>query len=492
MRNVFLFLAVASLLPLSALAAPKNIIYMIGDGMGPSYVAAYRYYQHDPATAVVANTVYDDLLTGMASTYPDDDTLVTDSAASATALATGFKSYNGAISVNRQHIPIGTMMQLAKRLGKANGIVASSQVNHATPASFLAHNQSRRNMNEIADMYLDYRIDGKPVADLIIGGGTKYFVREDRNLIAGFTELGYQYTDDYKQLDSLTRLPAIALLAETALPAVLNSGFDSMLGPLTEKALQLLSTADKGFVLMVEGSQIDWCGHDNDIACAMAEMHDFAAAIKVAKAYVDANPDTLLIITADHETGGLSLGANGVYEWRTEVIKQVKVTGPEIAKSDVETAIDIIEGVLNDHPENKELIQKRENLEKQLKEIESKDDEQAPLVPEAKKSPEDMSDAANKLMREGRYSEAAEIYNSGRPDTFTLTGATVQAGGRTTGPQNKTFTPQDRTPASIEFRSGVPGRNRVSATWIVTGSGTVTLEYSSLKGGVHRRTVELR
>lgn len=332
MRSAILLLTVSSLLPLSTIAAPKNIIYMIGDGMGPSYVAAYRYYQRDLAATTVANTVYDDLLTGMASTYPDDDTLVTDSAAGATALATGIKSFNGAISVNRQHIPIGTMMQLAKRLGKANGIVASSQVNHATPASFLAHNSSRRNMNDIADMYLDYRIDGKPVADVIIGGGSQYFVREDRNLIDGFTALGYQYTDDYRQLDSLTRLPAMALLTESALPAALNSGFDSMLGPLTEKALQLLSSSDKGFVLMVEGSQIDWCGHDNDIACAMAEMHDFAQAIQVAKAYVDANPETLLVITADHETGGLSLGANGVYQWRTEVIKNVKATGREIAK----------------------------------------------------------------------------------------------------------------------------------------------------------------
>jgi alkaline phosphatase len=332
MRTVVLSLAITSMFPVVSFAAPKNIIYMIGDGMGPAYVAAYRYYQHDPAKATVASTVFDDLLTGMASTYPDDDTLVTDSAAGATALATGVKSFNGAISVNRQHIPIGTMMQLAKRLGKANGIVASSQVNHATPASFLAHNSSRRNLDDIADMYLDYRIDGKPVADLIIGGGTKYFVREDRNLVDGFTALGYQYTDDYNQLDNLTRLPAMALLAETALPAALNSAGSGMLAPLTEKALQLLSSADKGFVLMVEGSQIDWCGHDNDIACAMAEMHDFAKAIGVAKAYVDANPDTLLVITADHETGGLSLGANGVYQWRTDVIKQVKATGREIAR----------------------------------------------------------------------------------------------------------------------------------------------------------------
>jgi alkaline phosphatase len=332
MRCAVLLLTLSSLLSLNVTAAPKNIIYMIGDGMGPAYVAAYRYYQHDPAEKIVSNTIFDDLLTGMASTYPDDDTLVTDSAAGATALATGVKSYNGAIAVNRQHIPIGTLMQLAKRVGKANGIVASSQVNHATPASFLAHNKSRRNMNDIADMYLDYRIDGKPVADVIIGGGTKYFVREDRDLISGFIELGYQYTDSIQQLDSLTRMPAIALLSDDALPAVLNSPYDSMLAPLTKKALQLLSAAEKGFVLMVEGSQIDWCGHDNDIACAMAEMHDFAQAIIVAKAFVDANPDTILIITADHETGGLSLGSNGEYQWRTDVIKQVKATGREITK----------------------------------------------------------------------------------------------------------------------------------------------------------------
>lgn len=320
------------LAPAVTLAAPKNIIYMIGDGMGPAYLAAYRYFNDDKATAEVENTIFDELWLGMASTYPDDDTYVTDSAAGATALATGFKSYNGAISVNRQHIPIGTMMQLAKRLGKANGIVASSQVNHATPASFLAHNKSRRNYNEIADMYVDYRINGKPVADVIIGGGTSYFVREDRNLVAEFKQLGYQYTDDYTQLDSISKAPAMMLLAETALPAKLNSGFDAMLAPLTEKALQLLTPSPKGFVLMIEGSQIDWCGHDNDIACAMAEMDDFAKAIAVAKAYVDKNPDTILVITADHETGGMSLGASGEYQWLPDVVRKVTATGRSIAE----------------------------------------------------------------------------------------------------------------------------------------------------------------
>lgn len=325
--SLFLLLA-----PAVALAAPKNIIYMIGDGMGPAYLAGYRYFSDDKATAEVENTIFDELWLGMASTYPDDDTYVTDSAAGATALATGFKSYNGAISVNRQHIPIGTMMQLAKKLGKANGIVASSQVNHATPASFLAHNKSRRNYNEIADMYLDYRIEGKTVADVILGGGTDYFIRDDRNLVNEFKQLGFQYADSWQQLDTLTKTPAMALLAETALPAVLNSEQNKQLATLTEKALQLLTPAEKGFVLMVEGSQIDWCGHDNDIACAMAEMDDFAKAISVAKAYVDKHPDTILVITADHETGGMSLGAAGEYQWLPDVIRNVTATGRSIAE----------------------------------------------------------------------------------------------------------------------------------------------------------------
>lgn len=336
MRSLLL-LPLLALSSTSVFAAPKNVIYMIGDGMGPAYLTAYRYYQHqvihgtEARKQPVANTIFDDLLIGMASTYPDDDTLVTDSAAGATALATGVKSFNGAISVNRQHIPIGTMMQLAKQMGKANGIVASSQVNHATPAAFVSHNVSRRNLNAIADMYFDYRINGKPVADVILGGGTDYFVREDRNLITEFKNEGYQYADNWQQLDGLTRKPAIALLDNVGLPAALNTKQPKQLATLTEKALQLLSPAEKGFVLMVEGSQIDWCGHDNDIACAMAEMHDFAQAIAVAKAYVDANPDTLLVITADHETGGMSLGADGKYLWSPDVIQNVTATGRKIA-----------------------------------------------------------------------------------------------------------------------------------------------------------------
>ncbi|MEE2025427.1 MULTISPECIES: alkaline phosphatase [Alkalimonas] len=312
--------------------APKNIIFMIGDGMGANYLTAYRYYLATEPSAEVAATIFDELWLGISSTYPADNTFVTDSAASATALATGVKTFNGAIAVDQQHLPIGTMMQLAKRLGKANGIVASSQVNHATPAGFLAHNPSRRNYDAIADMYLDYRVDGQIVADVILGGGTEYFIREDRNLVAEFKANGYQYADNWQDLAQLTQKPALALLAEKGLPSALNNPEPRPLARLTEKALKLLAPNEQGFLLMVEGSQIDWCGHANDIACAMAEMADFAEAVAVAKHFVDQHPDTLLVITADHETGGLSIGADGIYAWLPQVIMQVQMTAAALAE----------------------------------------------------------------------------------------------------------------------------------------------------------------
>lgn len=333
MKKIVLSALVAAMLPAFAQAAPKNIIYMIGDGMGPAYLSAYRYFQDDPATKTVENTIYDELWVGVATTYPDDDTIVTDSAAGATALATQIKSYNGAIAVNHGHQPLTTLLEIAKTQGKQTAIVSTSQINHATPASFMAHNKSRKNYNEIADDYVDNKVEGKAVADLMFGGGTQYFVRKDRNLVQEFKQAGFQYADNWQQLERLNKLPALALLAQVGLPSALDNPVKQPLATMTTKALSLLQNSEQGFVMMIEGSQIDWCGHANDIACAMAEMHDFAKAIEVAKAYVDAHPDTLLVITADHETGGLSLGAAGDYAWNKDIIKKVKNTAPEIAKA---------------------------------------------------------------------------------------------------------------------------------------------------------------
>ncbi|HCU65107.1 MAG TPA: alkaline phosphatase [Rheinheimera sp.] len=332
-KKVVLSALFAAMCPALAQAAPKNIIYMIGDGMGPAYLSAYRYYQDNPATKKVESTIYDELWVGVATTYPDDDTIVTDSAAGATALATQIKSYNGAISVNHSHQPLSTLLEIAKGKGKQTAIISTSQINHATPASFMAHNKSRKNYNEIADDYVDNKVGNKPVADLMFGGGTQYFVRPDRNLVQEFQQAGFQYADNWQQLEQISTVPALALLAQVGLPSALDNPVKQPLATMTSKALSLLQNSEQGFVMMIEGSQIDWCGHANDIACAMAEMDDFAKAIAVAKAYVDNNPDTLLVITADHETGGLSLGAEGDYAWNKDVIKKVKNTAPEIAKA---------------------------------------------------------------------------------------------------------------------------------------------------------------
>ncbi|OHU85450.1 MULTISPECIES: alkaline phosphatase [Pseudoalteromonas] len=315
-----------------AASAPKNIIYMIGDGMGPTYTTAYRYYMDDKKTKEVEPTVFDSILVGMAHTYPDDDTIVTDSAAGATALSTGTKSYNGAIAVNTEKKPLKTMLELAKSQGMTTALVATSQINHATPASFAAHNESRRNYDDIANDYIDNKISGKLPVDLMLGGGTKYFIREDRNLVEEFKAAGYAYSDNIDELANIQSIPALGLFAPVGMPFAIDQHPDR-LEKMTSKALSLLNNKNKqGFFVMVEGSQIDWCGHANDIACAMHEMHDFANAIKVAKRYIDENPDTLLVVTADHSTGGLTLGANGQYRWESDVIKGVSASAETIAK----------------------------------------------------------------------------------------------------------------------------------------------------------------
>lgn len=330
-------LAAATASTTSPTPAPRNIIYMIGDGMGPAYLAAYRYYMDNPATKAVESTIFDQLWVGVATTYPDDDTIVTDSAAGATALSTRTKSYNGAIAVDPAHHPLTTMLEIAKSRGMNTGIVATAQINHATPAAFMAHNKTRKAYNEIADDYVDNKVAGHFVADLMFGGGISYFERADRNLSQEFKKAGYHYANNWQDFQSIKQLPAMALLAPVGFPSALDTKVPEPLAQMTDKALTLLNTNPNGFVVMIEGSQIDWCGHANDIACAMAEMDDFAKAIAVAKTFVDKHPDTLLVITADHETGGLALGSNGVYAWKRDVIKQVKQTAASLAATLVET-----------------------------------------------------------------------------------------------------------------------------------------------------------
>jgi alkaline phosphatase len=309
--------------------SPKNIIMVIADGMGPAYTTSYRYFNDDPTTDIVEETVFDRLLVGSASTYPASVSgVVTDSAAGATALATGYKTYNGAIALDVNKNSVETVLEFARKQGKKTGVVVTSQINHATPAGYLTHNESRNNYNAIADSYIDNGIK----ADVYFGGGWKYFIREDRNLIEEFKASGFQYIDNYNALNTLkAEMPVIGLFDDTGLPSALDDSDPYRLSAMTKVAIKQLENS-KGYFMLVEASQVDWAGHSNDIATAMAEMSDLAKTMEYLEEYVKQNPDTLVILTADHSTGGLTVGARGKYEWHPEVLRTMKSSPSTIAK----------------------------------------------------------------------------------------------------------------------------------------------------------------
>ncbi|WP_240612746.1 alkaline phosphatase [Alteromonas flava] len=319
--------------------APKNIIMVVADGMGPAYVTAYRNYRDDPATPRVENVVFDQILTGTASTYPAQVSgYVTDSAASATALASGVKSYNGAIGVDVNKQPVKTVLHAAKLQGMKTGVAVTSQVVHATPAAYVAANESRRNYNQIADSYFDDRINGDFALDVILGGGQIYFERDERNITAEFIDAGFQYVDTYNKLATLTQpTRVLGLFAPVGLPWALDDTRHNRLRYLTQHAIKHLQNPN-GFFLLVEASQVDWAGHANDIASAMAEMHDLAVTMEFLREHVKQNPDTLVVLTADHSTGGLTIGANGDYRWSPEYLHNmtasIEATTKAIAESD--------------------------------------------------------------------------------------------------------------------------------------------------------------
>lgn len=304
---------------------PKNIILVIGDGMGDNYLSAYRYWlAKSPGN--ISPTIFDALTVGKSMSYPDDDTFVTDSAAGATAYAAAKKTYNGAISVNQAGEKLTTLMELAKQQNKTTAIVATSEVVHATPATFFAHQQHRKEYPQIADQIVDNQINNRPIIDLILGGGQSYLVRKDRNILDELISYGYDVHTDWSTLEQISSLPVIGVFAEKGLPYEINSK-QQRLERMTKVALKQLSadanSQKHGFFVMIEASQIDWCGHANDIACAMHEMDDLAQTVKLLKDFVKNTPDTLVVITADHETGGLSIGAEGQYNWLPEVIAGV-------------------------------------------------------------------------------------------------------------------------------------------------------------------------
>ncbi|WP_078409406.1 alkaline phosphatase [Priestia abyssalis] len=324
----------------------KNVIVLIGDGMGVSYTSAHRYMKNDPTTKFAEQTAFDQYLVGQQMTYPEDsEQNVTDSASAATAMSAGIKTYNAAIAVDNDGSEVKTVLEAAREQGKATGLVATSEITHATPASFGSHDHSRKNMNSIADDYFDEMVNGEHKVDVLLGGGKSNFERTDRNLAEEFKKDGYSYVTNRKEMLNDKNDQILGLFAPGGLPKKIDRTEEiPSLKEMTNTALSKLSKDKDGFFLMVEGSQIDWAGHDNDIVGAMSEMEDFEQAFKAAIEFAKKDKHTLVVATADHSTGGYSIGADGIYNWFSEPIKAAKRTpdfmAQEIAKgADVEETL---------------------------------------------------------------------------------------------------------------------------------------------------------
>lgn len=271
----------------------KNIIFMIGDGMGLEQISA--------AWVCNGGKLNIDNFTkiGLQRTYALNK-LVTDSAASGTALAIGSKTTYGMIGMNADSVTVKSLAEEAMEKGKKAGAAVTCRVNDATPAAFFSHIPFRMKQEDIVDQIAHSGVD------FLAGGGTKYWTaREDgRDMAAEVRELGYTYVTDIDDLMAVEQGPVIALMAETELPFALDRG--DILPKSVEKALQLLDNK-KGFFLMIEGSMIDDGGHDNKAGFVMEEIFDFDKTLGVVLEWAEKDGETLVIVTGDHSTGGMTL-----------------------------------------------------------------------------------------------------------------------------------------------------------------------------------------
>ncbi len=279
---------------------PTNIILMIGDGMGLSQVSA-ALYSNDNQLALESFPVI-----GFHKSHCSSD-LITDSAAGATAFACGVKTYRGAVGVNPDTLPCRTIVEEANDRGLATGLLVTSTVVHATPAAFFAHQPLRTFYEAIALDLLDSDVD------LVIGGGKRYFDRREsdgRNLYRELQQKGYHVTDyfvtDYYELDFNPRRKMAYFTADDQ-PLFQVAGRE-YLPLLTDRALTYLERrSEQGFFMVIEGSQIDWGGHANAGDIIVSETLDFDRTIKRVLDFARKRGNTLVLVTADHETGGMAV-----------------------------------------------------------------------------------------------------------------------------------------------------------------------------------------
>jgi alkaline phosphatase len=295
---IVLFVMVFS--PLQAAQAPKNVIFLIGDGMGPAQVSLARISSGKPLAM-------DSMSIGGFAKTQSANSAVTDSAAAGTALATGHKTNNGMISTLPDGKKVGTILEAAEKMGKATGLITTVNITDATPAVFASHVPTRKDQAGIAPQLLQEKVD------VILGGGKAFFMpksqvgskREDeRDVIGDAKKDGYAYVETRDALLSAKGNELLGLFENTEMT---TEAPEPTLAEMANKAISILSKDKDGFFVMIEGGQIDRKCHANDAPGAIKQTLDFSAAVGQALAFARKNGNTLVIVTADHETGGLTI-----------------------------------------------------------------------------------------------------------------------------------------------------------------------------------------
>lgn len=326
----FLGILLLLLIVATGFAKPKYIFYFIGDGMGPSHVLATELYLGElhgvigrPQKLVFTQFPESAFVTTFSASNG-----VTDSAASGTALSTGSKTSNGRIGKDAEGNDVYSVALHAKNSGMAVGIATTVCINHATPSAFYAHNVDRNNYNEIAQWMLetDY--------DFYAGGDAKCTAEQRSDLYGRAEKQGYAIARGYDDYMAKAEKAEKMMLyqknvAEEVPYAIDRTADDLTLAQITKAGIDFLSKKGKkdGFFMMVEGGKIDYAAHRDDAATMIHEVLDFNAAIAEAYEFYKKHKDeTLIIVTADHETGGIVLGYTGEYKLNLKVLESQKVS----------------------------------------------------------------------------------------------------------------------------------------------------------------------
>lgn len=285
---------VAAIKPATADVPVKNVIFMIGDGMGMEHL--FAAWSANRGKLNIENCP----VTGISKTYCANS-LVTDSAASGTAMATGQKTLYGAIGVGPDGKPLDSLAVKAADLGKSTGLVVTSELNDATPSAFYAHNKQRSNAHDIIGDMTKSRVD------FYFGGGAKNFTNrpDKRDIFDEMEKKGYKVSRSWEELSTQVEGKVLAVVSDGNLPVPEERA--DVLEKASMKAINLLSKNKKGFFLMIEGSKIDKEAHKNNLPEMIQEIFDFDRTVGKVLDWASEHPGTLVVVTADHNTGGFSM-----------------------------------------------------------------------------------------------------------------------------------------------------------------------------------------